>query len=60
MTTYAEKQEIIVSLRRKVLAAMETGNEGIARTIITELREFDFDAANSLRAEVVAGYGTDI
>ncbi|CAI3971396.1 hypothetical protein VAC51_00047 [Variovorax phage VAC_51] len=58
--TWAEGQAIIVQLRRKVMAAMETGNEGVARTIITELREYDFDAANKLRAEVVKNYGTDI
>lgn len=60
MTTYAEKQAIIVTLRRQVMAAMETGNEGTARTIITELREYDNDAANSLRVEVVKAYGTDL
>lgn len=58
--TYAEQQEILVTLRRQVLAAMETGNEGLARTIITELREYDFAASNRLRAEVVKAYGTDI
>ena len=58
--TYAEKQEILVKLRRQVMAAMETGQEGIARTIITELREYDFAAANRLRADVVKAYGNDL
>lgn len=58
--TYAQAQEVIVQLRRQVMAAMETGNEGVARTIITELREYDFAAANRLRADVVKAYGTDI
>lgn len=58
--TWAQGQAVIVQLRRQVLAAMETGQEGIARTIITELREYDFNAANSLRAEVVKAYGTDL
>ena len=58
--TWAEGQAIIVTLRRQVMAAMETGNEGLARTIITELREYDFAAANKLRAEVVKNYGTDL
>lgn len=56
----ATKARLIADLRRSVLAAMETGNEGRARTIITELREYDFAASNKLRAEVVAAYGTDI
>lgn len=60
MTTYAEKQEILVQLRRKVLAAMETGQHGMARTIITELAEYDASASHTLRAEVVAAYGIDI
>lgn len=57
---YAEKQEVIVALRRQILAAMETGHEDMARTIIVELREFDFAASNRLRAEIVRAYGTDI
>lgn len=58
--SYAQAQAIIVQLRRQVMAAMETGQEGIARTIITELREYDFQAATRLRAEVVKAYGTDL
>lgn len=57
---YAEKQEVLVTLRRRIMAAMESGNEQIARTIIVELREYDFMAAQRLRAEVVRAYGTDI
>ena len=60
MTTYAEKQAIIVQLRRQVLACMETGQEGMARTIITELAEFDLQASRALRIEVVKAYGTDL
>lgn len=58
--TYAEKQVILVELRRRVFAAMETGNEGVARTVIRELREYDLEASNKLRADVVRAYGTDI
>lgn len=56
----SDKQTILKELRHKVLAAMETGNEQIARTVIRELREYDFAEANKLRADVVRAYGTDI
>lgn len=54
---YADKQAVLVSLRRKVLAGMETGNTDMVRTIMVELREFDFMAYQRLRAEVVSAYG---
>lgn len=56
---YMEKQAILLTCRRNVMAAMETGNTGFARTIILELREHDFTAANKLAADVVKAYGTD-
>lgn len=56
----AEKAATLKTLRRQVMAAMETGNEGLARTIVTELREVDFAAGNALRIEVVKAYGTDL
>lgn len=59
-TQEADKAEIIATCRRQVMAAMETGNEGKARTVITELREYDIDAANAIRADVARSYGTDI
>lgn len=55
-----ENTEVLRELRRKVMAAMETGQEQIARTVIRELREYNFEAANRLRAEVVRAYNTDI
>ncbi len=57
---YAEKQEAIVSIRRRVMAMMETGQHGAARTLVTELREYDLDAAFTLRADVVRAYGIDL
>ncbi|BAN92341.1 hypothetical protein X534_gp30 [Ralstonia phage RSB3] len=57
---YAEKQEVLVALRRKLLACMETGNTDQARTLMVELKEFDFMAYNRMRAEIVRAYGTDI
>ena len=56
----AEKAATLKTLRRQVMAAMETGNEGLARTIVTELREVDFAAGNALRIEVVRAYGNDL
>ena len=56
---YGEKQAILLTLRRQVMAAMETGNSSVAKTIILELREHDFTAANKLAADVVKAYGTD-
>lgn len=55
-----EKTQILRTLRRKVMAAMETGQHDIARTVIRELREYDLQASRALRAEVVAAYGIDI
>ena len=56
---YMEKQSILLTLRRQVMAVMETGNTSVARTIIIELKEHDFIAANKLAADVVKAYGTD-
>lgn len=58
--TYAERQELAVSVRRFVLAGMESGNPSAVRTTLREYAEFDANAAYALRAEVVSVYGTDI
>lgn len=58
--SYAEKQEVIVTVRRRVYAAMETGNPQVARTLMVELAELDAAAAFKLRANIVKDYGTDI
>lgn len=44
-------------LADRVFAAMETGNQGQARTLLTEYRELYPDAAEALRADVIASYG---
>lgn len=44
--------------RDKVYAAMETGNAGRARTLLEEYEELHPDKARTLRADVLAGYGT--
>lgn len=58
--TFAEKQELLVTIRRRVYAAMETGNPGVARTLLIELREIDMQASFTLRADIVKDYGVDI
>jgi len=55
-----EKVIALPILRRKVLAAMETGQTGRARTIIAELSDLDIEEARKLRADVVAAYGIDV
>lgn len=56
----SNKQEILTQLRRTVMAAMETGQQGKARTVIRELAEFDLQASRTLRAEVISAYGVDL
>lgn len=58
--SYGERQELVVTIRRRVYAAMETGNPQVARTLLVELAEFDAKEAYKLRANVVRDYGTDI
>ena len=58
--TYAAQQETIVTVRRAVLAAMETGQHGTARTLVTELNAVNLDAGRKLRADVVNAYSIDL
>lgn len=44
--------------RDKVYSAMETGNAGRARTLLEEYAELYPDQAQTLRSDVLAGYGT--
>jgi len=41
-----------------IFAAMETGNAGRARTLLVEYAAFYPAKAETLRSEVIAGYGT--
>lgn len=43
--------------RIKVMACMETGNHGEARTVLTELEAVRPDLAAALRSDVTASYG---
>ena len=52
-TTHAEQRE----LRGKVMAAMETGQHGMARTVLTELAEYDSEYAETLRKDALISYG---
>ena len=45
-------------LRDKVYAAMETGNAGLARTLLEEYADLYPDQAQTLRSDVVSEYGT--
>lgn len=58
--TQDEKQEVIRTLNRRAMAAMETGNPQVARTIVTELAELDAQAAYGLRAAIIKDYNTDL
>lgn len=55
--TYAQKQAVLVGIRRKVLAAMETGAHDTARTLVTELADYDLAESRKLRADIVSSYG---
>jgi DNA-binding FadR family transcriptional regulator len=54
------RQEVIVNVRRFLLAAMESGNPSAARSVMRELQAVDLQAWYSLRAEIVGAYGIDI
>lgn len=41
----------------RILAAMETGNFGLARQILKEIEETDSDFAYRIRSEVSRDYG---
>lgn len=44
-------------LKDRVFAAMETGNQGQARTLLREFKELAPDEAAALHADVIAEYG---
>lgn len=47
-------------MQDRIFAAMETGNHGQARTLLTEYREMYPLDAEALRADVIAEYGIAI
>lgn len=58
--TYAAQQETIVSVRRAVMAAMETGQHSKARTLVAELNAVNLEAGRKLRSDVVKSYSIDL
>lgn len=54
------RQELIVNVRRFLLAAMESGNPSAARSVLREVQAVDLQAWYSLRAEIVGAYGQDL
>jgi len=52
-TTQSEQTE----LRQRVMACMETGNTGMARTYLEEMHAIDAEYAQELILDVVASYG---
>lgn len=55
-----DAQEQYLATRRRVMAAMETGNIDKARTEIIEYAETNPLEATSLRGEVAQAYGTGL
>ncbi len=51
------KPSIHKEIRQSVMAAMETGNQRRARTVLTEYREQYPTEAENLRLDVIASYG---
>lgn len=45
------------ALEDRITAAMETGNSGQARTLLTEYREHYPEHAEAIRSDIIAGYG---
>lgn len=52
-TTYTE-------VKRAVMAAMETGNQAAAETLLNEFNEFTPDGAEHLNADVMSSYGVNL
>ncbi len=60
MMLKSAKQTEQEQLHDRIFAAMETGNHGQARTLLTEYREFFPESAEAIRADVIAEYGVAI
>lgn len=54
------RTELLIAIRRKVMAGMESGNPSDARTLVRELQDQDVQAAFAIRADVIASYGMDL
>ena len=55
-----DRTKLVKDIRRSVMAGMESGNPGVARLYVTELAEFNAQAAFAIRADVISTYGRDL
>jgi hypothetical protein len=55
-----EAQQTHRACRTRIMAAMETGNFDVARTVLREYNEVAPDGARSIRTELVGVYGTGL
>lgn len=44
-------------IRRSLMAAMETGNQGAARTMLREVQEENPEVGRELQMEIIDAYG---
>ena len=54
------EQTAAEKVQDRIYAAMETGNTGQARTLITELRDIDIVAYTLIRTGVIRTYGVSL
>ncbi len=47
-------------IQDKVYSAMETGNAGVARTVLREYAEINAAKADDIRVDVLADYGISL
>ncbi len=48
------------AIRDRITSAMETGNQGQARTLLRELADVNPELAGSIRLDVLAEYGVSL
>lgn len=48
------------AIRQHISVCMETGNHERARTVLRELKEFNYPASVAIRTEISRDYGTDL
>jgi len=48
------------ALKDRIYAAMETGNQGQARTLLREYKDINASAAERIRMDVLAEYGQSL
>ncbi len=48
------------AIRARITSALETGNQGQARTLLRELADVNTELAGSIRLDVLAEYGVSL